>query len=186
MNKRIKKFLKDNQGQGLLEMWAVMLCVVIPVIMLTVQLAIIFTVQLAANTAAWRAARAVHVSANNTDAGFNENNNNTSQDDARNAALNVLSAVGFFQMMDLKIYKYTTTVDSSHPENNYIDINNEITDTVESDKDVWVILTCQAKIVMPFTRVFLGDGAISLSTLPYRTIKACCLTHTPHGGKNNP
>lgn len=174
---RIIKFILNNEGQGLSETVIVVL-VVIMLVMVTVQLGIIFTVKLAANTAAWQASRAVRISANGEEARFEDNN--TSQEDVRNSVLEVLNSIGLTQNIDAKLFYYNTQNTKGYDE------NDPVEDEIDVDRDVWVIVTCQAKILMPFTRMILGDGAPRITALPYKTIKATCLVHTPHKGINNP
>ncbi len=153
--------------------------------MAIVQFGIIFTVQLGANTAAWQAGRAVLVSANTEqDAGYE--NQNSAVQDAFDAASGVMHTVGFNQMVNVQLYEYSSEVNQDNPDEN--NIGNPIEDDAEvaTDKDIWVIVTCQAKILMPFTRLIFGDGAPKKTARPYKSLKATYLVHTPHKGVNNP
>ncbi len=157
------KIIKEEKAQSLAET-AVIMIFVLEMIMVILQFSIIITVHLAANYAAWQAARAVYTSSNNDQKGYYTSRKSSYEEaeDAVNDVINVFTSLGFCDSCD-------------------VELRGRGNSRINPNSDVWIDVSCRAKIIMPLTRYILGDGAPSRNARRYRTIKTSCIVRTPHG-----
>lgn len=180
MIKNKKKFIKSTRAQAVVES-VIVIPMILVLIMVILQFSIIITVHLAANYAAYKAARAVYISSNRQNR-YGYGNNNSAFQDAKTAANDVLTVFKYVlrwiePIIDVKLYKYdgsrTHGVSPATIDNNT---------RLDPDIDIWVRVTVKAKILIPGMRRIFGDGAPYASALTWRTINTSTLVHTPHKG----
>lgn len=177
----VKRFIKEQKAQGILET-AIIVPIVLIMILVILQFAIITAVHLGTNYAAYKAARAVHISMHNASR-FGQKPRSALKD-ARNAA----NAVGLvFDTLGWSIHptkvelkKYTRSKRGSRA-------GTPAQAVIPPDTDIWVIVTKKVILVIPIPvpswlmkkKYIFGDGY-----LRWINLRSSCLVHTPHEGEN--